>query len=108
MSLDIYFYKKEEEDCVYSTNITHNCGDMADAAGLYYPLWRPESLNIDNTDQLLNYLTDGIGMYLKNRPEIEKLEAKNGWGTYEQFYNFLSELMLACSEYKDCLIRISR
>lgn len=28
----------------YSANITHNLGRMADAAGLYYALWRPHEL----------------------------------------------------------------
>ncbi len=33
---------KEETNEVYSANITHNLGEMADKAGIYYALWRPE------------------------------------------------------------------
>lgn len=32
------------ERCVFSQNVTHNLGKMADAAGIYYALWRPEEL----------------------------------------------------------------
>lgn len=68
MSLDVYLYKSiddmppsesclecvatqdiEDTDhrhdyCVFSQNITHNLGKMADAAGLYEACWHPEEL----------------------------------------------------------------
>lgn len=34
--------KVRKTDCVYSANITHNLGKMADEAGLYLPCWRPK------------------------------------------------------------------
>lgn len=32
------------ESYVFEYNITHNLGDMADAAGIYFALWRPHEL----------------------------------------------------------------
>ena len=59
MSLDVYLYEIAKPDpgmvvchyCgrgdspgreIYSRNITHNLNDMAEAAGLYEALWRPD------------------------------------------------------------------
>ena len=56
MSLDVDLTKKKwvsydefktheiEYDTLYSANITHNLGEMADKAGLYEALWRPHRL----------------------------------------------------------------
>lgn len=45
MSLDVYLSKEvTEERTVFSANITHNLGEMADKAGIYKALWRPEDL----------------------------------------------------------------
>lgn len=58
MSLDVYLqgepkkvkcycdcgheHEREESERFYSANITHNLGNMAQAAGIYHPVWRPE------------------------------------------------------------------
>lgn len=58
MSLDVYLYRTEKHTCsacgheklvnarvcVYAANVTHNLNRMADAAGIYLPLWRPEEM----------------------------------------------------------------
>ena len=55
MSLDITL--TEVKPCeVYSTNITHNLGKLAEALGIYQHLWRPEELNITHARQLIHPL----------------------------------------------------
>lgn len=51
MSLDITLYTPMCAHCGrsgegYSANITHNLGAMAEAAGIYLALWRPEEIGI--------------------------------------------------------------
>ena len=50
---------EEREEDLYSANITHNLGKMADAAGLYEALWRPhrlkEGYNIPEDDHHAEY-----------------------------------------------------
>ena len=74
MSLDVSLYRKyhvkcecgkseiEKDGCVYEDNITHNLGDMAEEAGLYYVLWRPEELGKTKASQIIELLE-------KNRSE---------------------------------------
>ena len=71
MSLDVSLYRKyhitydggkkleEREDCVYDANITHNLGEMADKAGIYYALLRPKEIEKVKLKILLNYLKKG-------------------------------------------------
>ena len=46
----------EESDYVYSANITHNLTKMADEAGIYECLWRPEEIGITKAGQLIEPL----------------------------------------------------
>lgn len=110
MSLDITLYEGEEIDGneVYSTNVTHNLGNMASEAGIYNYLWRAPENNINNAKQLILPLTKAIeDMELK--PSLyDPLSAKNGWGTYEQFIPWLKELLQACKDYPNARIDTNR
>lgn len=51
MSLDVYLYieidtggSEPHHVDLYDANITHNLSAMADAAGIYYALWRPSEM----------------------------------------------------------------
>jgi hypothetical protein len=39
---------------VYSANITHNLGKMADEAGVYEALWRPEEIGVKTAFDLIS------------------------------------------------------
>lgn len=45
MSLDVYLKAVRPAE-VFSANITHNLGAMAEAAGIYRHLWRPEEVGV--------------------------------------------------------------
>jgi hypothetical protein len=52
MSLDVWLTATRPCE-VYSDNITHNLGEMADAAGIYKALWRPEEIGITKAAELV-------------------------------------------------------
>ena len=113
MSLSIYLIepmckscKRADED--YSANITHNLGEMAEKAGIYQHLWRPEELNIKTAKELVSPLTKGLAL-LKEKPDyFEKFNSPNGWGLYKHFVPFVAEYLDACIRFPDDSIEISR
>jgi hypothetical protein len=107
MSLDIYFYQVQET-CVHAQNITHNLNSIADEAGFYKALWRPEENGITTTSELLPFLESGVKAMREDPERFKKLSAANGWGTYEQFLPWLDELIAKCKEFPNATIRASR
>lgn len=125
---------KEPEGCyetttVYEANITHNLGTMAEAAGLYKALWRPYQLLPDWKDELENNsneeykfeqehtiyagqiildLQKGLIKLLSSPEEYKKLNPENGWGTYEQLYDFTYNYIKACTKYPTARVETSR
>lgn len=98
----------ETEKCVFEANITHNLNRMAEAAGIYEHLWRPENLNITKADELVYALKKGLKK-LKAKPEYYKqFSASNGWGTYEQFIPWVEKYLNACIENPESTIYVSR
>ena len=100
MSLDFSLMRVQETD-VFSSNITHNLGKMAEEAGIYMALWRPEEIPATKAEELIPILEKGLAD-LKARPEhYEKFNAENGWGLYKHFVPFVEEVLGACREYPD-------
>lgn len=98
----------ETEHAVFDTNITHNLTSMAEAAGIYEHLWRPENLNITKADELVYPLTKGLKK-LKAKPEYyAQFNASNGWGTYERFVPWVEKYLNACIENPEATIYVSR
>src|SRR5947209_3501591 len=93
-----------ETNEVYSGNITHNLGEMAEKAGIYYALWRPEEKGWKQAKDIILVLEKGLKK-LKSKPEyFEKFNAPNVWGTYKHFVPFVEEYLNACKEYPDAII----
>jgi hypothetical protein len=118
--------KREEE--VYSANITHNLGEMAEKAGIYEALWRPHRLkpdySIDSKDykaewefedktttyavEIIDVLEKGLED-LQSRPKyFEQFNSPNKWGMYEHFVPFVEKYLKACKENPETIISISR
>ena len=102
----------KEKEYVYDANITHNLGKMADEAGIYEALWRPEEINEEineeKAEDIIELLEVGL-TDLKARPEhFEQFNSPNGWGMYDHFVPFVEKYLNACKEYPKCLIEISR
>ena len=107
MSLDVYLEAVRPTE-VYWANITHNLGRMAEAAGIYKHLWRPEEIGITTANQLIEPLTTGLALLESDPPRFRQYNAENGWGTYEHFVPFVRKYLAACIENPDATIRVSR
>lgn len=93
---------------VYEGNITHNLNAMAQGAGIYMELWRPEEMGITKAGQLIEPLTRGLKL-LKSDPErFKRFNAPNGWGTYRDLVGFVERYLDACIENPDARVEVSR
>lgn len=93
---------------VFSANITHNLVSMANAAGIYKHLWRPEELGLYTAHELIEPLEKGLAD-MKVRPEHYKtFNAENGWGLYENFVPWIESYLNACKANPHAKISVSR
>ena len=112
---------------VFNYNITNNLTEMANACGLYEPLWRPHLLKsnwIDTQDYKKEYrfetdnpseaweiipkLKEGIEELKSNPEKYKKYNPDNGWGNYEGLLKFAEEYLKACENYPNAIIGVSR
>ena len=110
MSLDFDLeYKIDNNNVeVFSENITHNLGTMADKAGIYYALWRPEEKGYKKAKDIIAILEEGL-KNLKDKPKyFEQFNSENGWGMYEHFVPFVESVLKACKKYPNAKIFTSR
>lgn len=107
MSLD--FYLEQVQPCeVFHQNITHNLGRMAEEAGIYMHLWRPEELGIETAAELIKPLKVGLGLLKSDPARFEAFNSPNGWGLYKHFVPFVEECLQACMDYPNAKPRSSR
>lgn len=107
MSLDITLTAVIKTE-VYSGNCTHNLNEMAEAAGIYKQLWRPDEIGITTAEQLIEPLEEGLKRLLASPDEYKKFNPSNGWGTYESFFGFVANYLKSCKAYPDAEIHIDR
>lgn len=117
MSLDISLYDKvcphcgaktDETICLFDANITHNLNKMAEAAGFYYEVWRPDDIDIEEAGDIIHALTTGIEDMEARPYYYRKYDSPNGWGTYDNFLPWLKELLEVCNKYPNAKIEVSR
>ena len=125
MSLDVYLtgkttevactckdcwneHTRKETESFYDANITHNLGAMAQEAGIYKHLWRPEEIGATKAAQLIEPLRAGLELMKSDPPRFEKHNASNGWGLYEHFVPFVEKYLAACEEYPEADVSVSR
>lgn len=107
MSLWVSLHAVTETE-VFDYNITHNLNDMADEAGIYKHLWRPEELGIKKAEELIEPLRNGLEL-LKSEPEkFKKFNPENGWGDYEDLVKFVEQYLSHCISWPDAIIHTSR
>lgn len=107
MSLDVYLTKTVTAD-VYEANITHNLGKMANEAGIYKYLWRPEECGVIKAHHLITPLTEGLNLLILNPERFKALNPENGWGDYDGLVLFVKSYIKACQLDPDAFVRISR
>ena len=107
MSLDVSL--KVIQPCkIYTANITHNLNVMAEAAGIYHHLWRPDEIGIVYASQLIEPLERALAD-LRARPDhYRQYNPDNGWGRYETFLQFVEFYLVACVSHPDATVEVSR
>jgi hypothetical protein len=140
MSLDVTLYRnyhvsydggktlEERKEDLYGANITHNLGDMADAAGLYEALWRPhrlkEGYNIPEKDydaeykfeeenpvkahEIISIIEKGLEDMIARPEYYETFNSSNGWGMYHNFVPWIEEYLQALNEYPESFVECDR
>jgi hypothetical protein len=83
---------------VFAYNITHNLGAMAEAAGIYKHLWRPEELCLSTAAGLIEPLRDGLARLKADPAKFKALNPANGWGDYGDLVELVESYLKACEE----------
>ena len=107
MSLDVYLYDDAGNE-LYSRNITHNLSRMADEAGIYECLWRPEEIGIKHAHQIVPILEKGLALLVTQKARFEAFNSPNGWGMWEHFVPFCADYLQACRDHPWAVVRASR
>lgn len=107
MSLDVSLMKTMPAE-VFTANVTHNLAEMADKAGIYKHLWRPEELGITHARELIDPLCEGLKKMKADPDGFRELNPPNGWGSYDRFVPWIEEYISACEKNPDAEISISR
>lgn len=100
-------YKKKSE-CFYDSNITHNLGEMANKAGVYYALWRPEERGWKKAKDIIPVLEKGLKKLVSNPEKFKSFNPDNGWGDYQGLVSFVENYLEACKSHPNSEIKVSR
>ncbi len=98
-----------ETTVLYHANVTHNLTAMAQAAGLYGCLWRPDEEGLTHAADLLTPLREGLAQLQALDPAVvERHTPANGWGTYAQLVDFVGAYVAACALHPEARVEVSR
>jgi len=107
MSLDVTLTAVRPID-VYSENITHNLGKMAEQAGIYQHLWRPDEIGITKAEQLIIPLTTSLELLISDPERFKAFNPSNGWGSYDGLITFVQNYLAACFDNPDADVSVCR
>ncbi len=97
-----------DDGTVHTENITHNLNTMADEAGIYKHLWRPDEIGVTKATQLVEPLDACLRLLRSDRTRFEKFNPSNGWGNYDLLVGFIERYLEACRENPDAAVEVSR
>lgn len=106
MSLDVWLYVGDE--CVFDANITHNLGEMAEEAGIYACLWRPDENGMTHARDIIDPLEKGLALMVTRKRRFEAFDDPNGWGLWRNFVPWCAKYLQACRDYPSATIEVSR
>lgn len=93
---------------VYHRNITHNLNRMAEAAGLYKHLWRPDEIGVGRAWQLIEPLAAGLCRLRATPDTFATFNPENGWGDYDGLVAFVADYLKACIDFPEATVEVSR
>lgn len=99
-------YYAEQE--LFYANITHNLGKMAQEAGIYLALWRPEEIGATIASDITDIVETGLTDMLVNPDKYKEFDSPNGWGIYVDFMPWIKNYLEALKKYPDAVIEVSR
>jgi hypothetical protein len=115
MSLDVYLEAEVDTGgdepyvvTVFDANVTHNLARMADEAGIYEHLWRPDEIGIETAAQLAEPLRAGLRKMEDDPERFKALNPPNGYGSYADFMPWVREYLAACIEHPKAKVRVWR
>ena len=92
----------------FTRNITHNLTEMADAAGIYKALWRPEEVDIYKAKDLIDPLREGLHKLKLDPDRFKKFNPPNKWGNYDGLVQFVESYLNACYEHPEAKVEVCR
>lgn len=93
---------------VFWRNITHNLNTMADMAGLYECVWRPDEHGMKFARDLIDPMRAGLERLKADPDYYRTFNPFNGWGDYEGLVDFVEKYLDACERYPDAEVSVSR
>lgn len=106
MSLDVYLLEVMQPASVFDANITHNLGRMAEEAGIYKALWRPDDIGLKKAVDLIPLLRAGLDRLREDPEHFKMFNPENGWGDYEGLVRFTARYLAACEEYPEASVKV--
>lgn len=104
MSLDIGI-KAKREVYIYDGNVTYNLADM------YYKALDKEKgfkkLDGMSCKEVLPIINKAIEDMIDNKKEYEKLNPKNGWGSYDDLLELFRDIRNVCESNPDGIFEIN-
>jgi hypothetical protein len=113
MSLDVDLMVTKPTS-IFTLNITHNLGKMADQVllsdgnTLYKILWRPEECGYAFAKDISELLDEGFNILLSDPQTYKKYNPENGWGSYESLVKFVYNYRNACWDIPEAELSVSR
>lgn len=111
MGLTVYLFDPTatyEVEPLFELRITHNLGKMAEEAGLYLPLWRPEEGGYKFGKDIEPLLEEGLSRLIENPEHYSTFNPSNGWGTYSGLVSFAISYLQAIRKYPEARIEACR
>jgi hypothetical protein len=106
----LYYENDGHHNSVFNINITHNLNAIANKAGVYDCLWRPEEFNIRKASDIQEKVHSAIVELEENGDAYAYIELtpKNKWGTIDGFIKQLKLIYKACVEYPNAKLSAHR
>lgn len=89
-------------------NITHNLGKMANEAGIYECLWRPDEHKYVTASDIIEKLKFGLSDLIARPDHFKQFNPDNNWGNYSNLVESVARILVHCQNNPQAIIRVYR
>jgi hypothetical protein len=107
VGLDIALVDADGKE-VFDAYVTHNLVRMADEAGIYGCVWRPEDYGITHAHQLIGSLSAGLAKLATEKARFVAFNSENGFGRWDEFVIWCADYLQACRDYPYARVEAGR